>query len=53
MRRLLFMCLTTSLLAILGGCSERRGATVTGDACGLVSKEEVESVQGSPVNENL
>jgi hypothetical protein len=51
MHRLLFVCLTTSLLAILGGCSERRGATVTRDACGLVSKEEVESVQGSPVNE--
>jgi hypothetical protein len=51
MHRLLFVCLTTSLLAILGGCSERRSATVTGDVCGLVSKEEVESVQGSPVNE--
>jgi hypothetical protein len=51
MHRLLFVCLTTSLLAILGGCSERRSATVTRDACSLVSKEEVESVQGSRVNE--
>ena len=51
MHRLLFVCLTTSLLAILGGCSERRGATLTRDACVLVSKEEVESVQGSSVNE--
>jgi hypothetical protein len=51
MHRLLFVCLTALLLAILGGCSERRGATVTRDACGLVSKEEVESVQRSAVNE--
>ena len=35
----------------LGGCRERRGTTVTSDACSLVSKEEVESVQAAPVNE--
>jgi len=51
MRRLLFVCLATSLLMAFGGCKERRGATVTRDACSLISKEEIESVQASPVNE--
>jgi hypothetical protein len=36
---------------VLGGCKERRGAAVTRDACSLVSKEEVESVQAAPVND--
>ena len=51
MRRLLFMCLATSLLVILCGCKERRGTTVARDACSLLSKEEVESVQAAPVTD--
>ncbi|PYI40805.1 MAG: hypothetical protein DMF12_11940 [Verrucomicrobia bacterium] len=51
MRKLLFVCLITLLVAILGGCGERRGATATHDACSLVSKEEVGSVQASPVTD--
>jgi hypothetical protein len=51
MRRLQFICFATSLLMPLGGCTKRAGASVTRDACSLVSKEEVGSVQGSPVNE--
>ena len=51
MRRLLFMCLVTSLLMFLGGCTKRGGTTITRDACSLVSKEEVESVQVTSVNE--
>ena len=51
MRKLLFVRLITLLVAILGGCSERRGATGTHDACSLVSKEEVGSVQASPVTD--
>jgi len=45
------MCLVTSLLMFLGGCTKRGGVSVTRDACSLVSKEEVESVQAAPVNE--
>jgi hypothetical protein len=51
MRRLLFMCLVISLLMFLGGCTKRGGVSVTRDACSLVSKEEVESVQASPVTD--
>ena len=51
MRRLLFLCLVTSLLMLLGGCTQRGNVSATGDACSLVSKEEVESVQGAPVKE--
>jgi hypothetical protein len=51
MRRLLFMCLVTSLLFFLGGCTKRGGVSVTRDACSLVSKEEIESVQAARVNE--
>jgi hypothetical protein len=51
MRRLLLVCLVTSLLMLLGGCTKRRGVSVTRDACNLLSKEEVESVQAAPVNE--
>jgi hypothetical protein len=50
MRRLLLMCLATSLLLLLGGCTKRGGISVTRDACSLVSKEHVESIQGAPVN---
>ena len=51
MRRLLFICLVTPLLMFLGGCSKRAAVSVTRDACSLVSKEEVESVQASPVTD--
>jgi hypothetical protein len=51
MRSLLVMCLVTSLLVILCGCKERRGTAIKRDACSLVSKEEVESVQATPVND--
>jgi hypothetical protein len=51
MRSLLLICLVTSLLVIFCGCKERRAATVKSDACKLISKEEVESVQATPVNE--
>jgi len=45
------MCLVTSLLVILGGCTKRGDVSVRRDACSLVSKEEVEAVQGAPVND--
>ena len=45
------MCLVTSLLMFLGGCTKRAGVSVTRDACSLVSKEDVESVQNAPVKE--
>src|SRR5262249_34521317 len=51
MRRLLFMCLATSLLVFLCGCTKRANVSVTRDACSLVSKQELESVQGAPVIE--
>jgi hypothetical protein len=51
MRRLLFMCLATSLLMFLDGCTKRGGVSVTREACSLVSKEEVGSIQATPVND--
>jgi hypothetical protein len=51
MRSLLVMCLVTSLLVVLCGCKDSRSTTVKRDACSLISKEEVESVQATPVNE--
>lgn len=51
MRILQFVCLAIYLSLILGGCGERRSTTVTRDACNLVSKQEIESVQETPVNE--
>ena len=51
MRRLLFVCLAISLLLLLGGCREHRSVSIARDACNLLSKEEVESVQAAPVNE--
>ncbi len=50
MPRLLFVCVATSLL-VVGGCKERRPGAVVRDACNLLSKEEVESVQAAPVND--
>jgi hypothetical protein len=35
----------------LGGCTKRGSVSVTHDACNLVSKDEVESVQAAPVKE--
>ena len=51
MRSLLITLLITSLLVILCGCKEHRGVSVERDVCSLVSKEEVESVQASPVED--
>ncbi len=51
MRSLLIICLVTSLLVILCGCNARRNTTLVRDACNLVSKEEVGSVQTSPVTD--
>src|SRR5205807_5220670 len=50
-RSLLFVSLPLSLLLMLGGCRERGNTIVMRDACSLVSKEEVVSVQAAPVNE--
>lgn len=51
MRALRLMWLATSLVVILCACKERRAIAVTRDACSLVSKEEVGSVQASPVTD--
>jgi hypothetical protein len=51
MRRLWFVYVGTCLLMLLGGCTKRGGLSGARDACSLVSKEEVESVQGASVNE--
>jgi hypothetical protein len=51
MRSLLFVCLSIFLLLILDGCKERRSPIVTHDACSLVSKEEVASVQEAQMDE--
>ena len=51
MRWLLFVCLCLSLGLISSGCTRRRNATITRDACSLVSKEEVGSVQQTPVKD--
>jgi len=40
-----------SLALISSGCTKRPGATITRDACSLVSKDEVESVQQASVND--
>jgi hypothetical protein len=51
MRSLQFVYAATSLLVVLAGCNERRSSVVVHDACSLVSKEEIESVQATPVND--
>jgi hypothetical protein len=51
MRALRFMLLATSLVVILCACKERRATAVTGDACSLLSKDEVGSVQAVQLNE--
>jgi hypothetical protein len=45
------MLLATALLMFLGGCTKRGAVSAARDACSLVSKEEVESIQAAPVNE--
>ena len=47
MRSLPVIC----LLVILVGCGERRSVKVARDVCSLISKEDIESVQASPVND--
>jgi hypothetical protein len=51
MRRLVFLYLATFLFVILCGCNAHREAAVARDACSLIAKEEIESVQGSRVND--
>jgi hypothetical protein len=50
-RFLPFACLFLSLELISSGCTKRQDATITRDACSLVPKEEVESVQQTSVND--
>ena len=50
-RCFLFVCLSLSLALISSGCTKRRDATIMRDACSLVSKEEVQSVQQTPVTD--
>jgi hypothetical protein len=50
-RCLLFACLCLLLGLISNGCPKRQDSTITRDACSLVSKEEVESVQQASVND--
>lgn len=51
MRSLSFVCLSVSLSLILSGCRERGSTIATRDACSLLSKAEVESVQEAPIKE--
>src|SRR5262249_22865560 len=51
MPRLLFICLVTSLLMFLGGCTKHTNVSITRDACSLISNQEIESVQNSPVKD--
>jgi hypothetical protein len=48
---LLFACLCLSIELISSGCSKRRDATITRDACSLVSKQEVELIQQTSVKD--
>jgi hypothetical protein len=48
-RSLLLTCLCLSVAIISSGCTKPRDATITRDACSLVSKEEVESILQTPV----
>jgi hypothetical protein len=48
-RCLPFACLCLSLALISSGCTKRRDTSFERDACSLVSKKEVESVQQIPV----
>jgi len=48
---LLLACVCLSAAIISSGCTKPRDATITRDACSLVSKEEVELVQPTPVKD--
>jgi len=50
-RSLLLAWLCLAVAIISSGCTKPRNATITRDACSLVSKEEVESVQQTPVKD--
>jgi hypothetical protein len=50
-RCLLFACLFLSIELISSGCTKREHGTITRDACSLVPKEEVESIQQASVND--
>jgi len=50
-RPLLLTCLCLSVAIVSSGCTKPQNATITRDACSLVSKEDVESVQQTPVKE--
>ena len=47
----LFACFSISFGLVSSGCTKQRDATITRDACSLVSKVEVESVQQIPVKD--
>jgi hypothetical protein len=51
MRCLLFTCIATGVVVILTGCGKHPSSVLVRDACDLISKEEVQSVQGSSVND--
>jgi hypothetical protein len=51
MRRLLLISLAITLVLVLGGCRQRPDRAITRDACSLVTKQEVESVQETPMTE--
>src|SRR5204863_3011229 len=50
-RCLLFACFCFLLGLISSGCTKQRDATITRDACSLVSKEEIEAVQQTPLTD--
>ena len=51
MRPLRLACLCLSVAIISSGCTKPRNAGITRSACSLVSKEEVESVQQTPIKD--
>jgi len=62
MRAKIFLCLLCSLPLALAGCEKRattqsvtsasqESGQVKFDACGLIAKEEIEAIQGSPIKE--
>jgi hypothetical protein len=50
-RPLSLTCLCLSVAIILSACTKPRAAAITRDSCSLVSKEEVESVQQTPIKD--
>jgi hypothetical protein len=50
-RSLLLACVCLSVAIISSGCTKPRDAIITRAACSLVPKEEVESVQQTPVQD--